>query len=95
MSISKARCEELVIEYSRKGTVDEKAQDVGSTGVQVAILSERISNLTEHLKTHKKDNHSTRGLLVLVSRRKRLLKYLKRKNLAQYQELIKKLGLRG
>lgn len=68
--------------------------DTGSPEVQVAILSERIKNLTEHFKDHKEDNHSRRGLLKLVSQRRRLLDYLKRKDEARYQALIEKLGLR-
>lgn len=68
--------------------------DTGSPEVQVAILSERISNLTEHFKTHKKDNHSRQGLLKMVSQRRRLLDYLKKKDAARYQALIEKLGLR-
>lgn len=68
--------------------------DTGSTEVQVAILTERIVNLTEHFKTHKKDNHSRRGLLKLVSQRRRLLDYLKKIDEARYQALIAKLGLR-
>ena len=66
--------------------------DTGSPEVQVAILSERISNLTEHFKTHKKDNHSRQGLLKMVSQRRRLLDYLKKKDAARYQALIEKLG---
>lgn len=68
--------------------------DTGSADVQVALLSERISYLTEHFKTHAKDHHSRRGLLKLVSQRRRLLDYLKRTNLERYQGLISKLGLR-
>ena len=68
--------------------------DTGSPEVQVAILSERIKNLTDHFKDHKKDNHSRRGLLALVSQRRSLLDYLKRKDDARYQTLIEKLGLR-
>ena len=71
-----------------------KAGDTGSPEVQVAILSERIANLTEHFKTHGKDNHSRRGLLMLVNKRRSLLDYLKRKDEARYQALIAKLGLR-
>lgn len=70
-------------------------KDTGSTEVQVGILTARISDLTEHLKTHKKDNHSRRGLLQMVGQRKRLLKYLKDDNFTSYQELTKKLDLRG
>ena len=68
--------------------------DTGSPEVQVAILSERISNLTEHFKTHKKDNHSRQGLLKMVSQRRRLLDYVKSRDVARYQSLIEKLGLR-
>src|SRR5262245_28351936 len=68
--------------------------DNGSPEVQVAILSERIANLTEHFKTHKKDNHSRQGLLKMVSQRRRLLDYLKSRDTARYQALIEKLGLR-
>ena len=68
--------------------------DTGSPEVQVAILSERISNLTEHFKTHKKDNHSRQGLLKMVSQRRRLLDYVKSRDTARYQTLIEKLGLR-
>ncbi len=70
------------------------ANDTGSPEVQVAILSERISNLTEHFKTHAKDNHSRRGLLVLVNKRRSLLDYLKKIDAARYTDLIAKLGLR-
>jgi small subunit ribosomal protein S15 len=68
--------------------------DTGSPEVQVALLTERIQELTEHLKTHKKDHHSRRGLLKLVGRRRRLLDYLKREDIARYRELISRLGLR-
>ena len=68
--------------------------DTGSAEVQVAILSERISNLTEHFKTHKKDNHSRRGLLKLVSQRRSLLDHLKKTDVSRYQSLIETLGLR-
>lgn len=68
--------------------------DTGSPEVQVAILSERITNLTEHFKTHKKDNHSRQGLLKMVSQRRRLLDYLKNNDVPRYQALIEKLGLR-
>ena len=69
-------------------------QDTGSPEVQVAILSERINNLTEHFKTHVKDNHSRRGLLKLVGQRRQLLDYLRRTNEASYKNLIDKLGIR-
>jgi small subunit ribosomal protein S15 len=68
--------------------------DTGSPEVQVAILSERITNLTEHFKTHKKDNHSRQGLLKMVSQRRRLLDYLKNNDVPRYQAIIEKLGLR-
>ena len=88
MSITADRKQELMKEY---GTKDG---DTGSPEVQVAILSERISNLTEHFKSHVKDNHSRRGLLKLVSQRRRLLDYLKSRDEARYQTLISRLGLR-
>ena len=85
-------------------TVEEKARvmdehatkpgDTGSPEVQVAILSSRIATLTEHFKTHKKDNHSRRGLLKLVAQRRKLLDYLKKKDEARYTDLIARLGLR-
>ncbi|HYG70687.1 MAG TPA: 30S ribosomal protein S15 [Actinomycetota bacterium] len=68
--------------------------DTGSTEVQVAILSKRISDLTEHLKTHKKDHASRRGLLMLVGRRRRLLEYLRREDINRYRDIVSKLGLR-
>jgi small subunit ribosomal protein S15 len=88
MSIEADRKQQLMKEY---GT---KSGDTGSPEVQVAILSERISNLTEHFKSHVKDNHSRRGLLKLVSQRRRLLDYLKSRDEARYQTLITRLGLR-
>ena len=69
--------------------------DTGSTEVQVALLTDQIKELTEHLKTHKKDNHSRRGLLQKVGKRKRLLSYLKDTDFTSYQALVKKLGIRG
>lgn len=69
-------------------------KDTGSPEVQVALLTARINNLTEHFKTHKKDNHSRRGLLKLVAQRRKLLDYLKGKEEARYQDLIKRLGIR-
>ena len=71
-----------------------KAGDTGSPEVQVAILSERITNLTEHFKTHVKDNHSRRGLLKMVSQRRSLLDYLKRTDIERYHEVVNRLGLR-
>ena len=88
MSITAERKQALIAEFA---TVQG---DTGSPEVQVAIYSERIKNLTEHFKDHKKDNHSRRGLLKLVSQRRRLLDYLKGKEEARYQALIDKLGLR-
>lgn len=70
-------------------------KDTGSADVQIAILSNRIKDLTEHLKTHKKDHHSRRGLLKLVGKRKRLMEYLKKSDIKRYRKLIKELGLRG
>lgn len=69
--------------------------DTGSAEVQIALLTERIRNLTEHLKANKKDNHSRRGLILIVSRRKRLLEYVKNKDIERYRKLIKSLGIRG
>ena len=88
MSITADRKQELLKEYATK------SGDTGSPEVQVAILSERIKNLTEHFKGHVKDNHSRRGLLALVSQRRRLLDYLKVRDDARYATLIEKLGLR-
>ncbi len=68
--------------------------DTGSSQVQIALLTQRINELTEHFKVHKKDNHSRQGLLKMVSRRRKLLDYLKRRNITEYHEIIKKLGLR-
>ena len=68
--------------------------DTGSSQVQIALLTQRINELTEHFKIHKKDNHSRRGLLKMVSRRRKLLDYLKRRDIEQYHDIIKKLGLR-
>lgn len=88
MSITAERKQELIKEYATTGT------DTGSPEVQVAILSERIRNLTEHFKEHKKDFHSRRGLLIMVGQRRRLLDYLKAKDNARYEQLIARLGLR-
>ena len=87
-SISKERVAELIAEFGK----NEK--DSGSAEVQVAILSERIRNLTEHLKAHPKDHHTRRGLLMLVGKRRRLLVYIKNRDVLEYRELIKKLGIR-
>jgi small subunit ribosomal protein S15 len=88
MSITADRKQDLIKEYATKDG------DTGSPEVQVAILSERIANLTEHFKSHVKDNHSRRGLLKLVSQRRRLLDYLNSREPARYQALISRLGLR-
>ena len=88
MSITAERKAELITTHARG------ERDTGSAEVQVAILSERIANLTEHFKTHKKDNHSRQGLLKMVSQRRRLLDYLKNRDTARYQAIIEKLGLR-
>ncbi len=88
MSITAERKTALIKEYR----VDPK--DTGSPEVQVAILTERIANLTQHFKTHGKDNHSRRGLLKLVSSRRSLLDYVKRKDEARYRSLIERLGIR-
>jgi small subunit ribosomal protein S15 len=88
MSITAERKSELI-----KDNATGKG-DTGSPEVQVAILTERIRNLTEHFRTHKKDNHSRRGLLKMVSQRRRLLDYVKSKDVNRYSDLIKKLGIR-
>ena len=88
MSITAERKRELVEEYATK------TGDTGSPEVQVAILSERITHLTDHLKTHSKDFHSRRGLLMMVGQRRRLLDYLRNKNTGRYETLIRRLGLR-
>jgi len=88
MSITAERKQDLIKEYATKDG------DTGSPEVQVAILTERISNLTEHLKVHKKDTHSRRGLLMMVGQRRRLLDYVKKCEQARYESLIARLGLR-
>ncbi|HYD14274.1 MAG TPA: 30S ribosomal protein S15 [Allosphingosinicella sp.] len=88
MSVTAERKQEII-----KDNAQAKG-DTGSPEVQVAILTERITNLTEHFKSHAKDNHSRRGLLMLVNKRRSLLDYLKRKDNERYQALIAKLGLR-
>ena len=88
MSLTKDKKAELVDKYGRDGA------DTGSTEVQVALLTERINELTEHLKTHKHDHHSRRGLLLLVGRRRRLLKYLQKTDISRYRSLIERLGIR-
>ena len=88
MSITAQRKQELIKEYA------VKEGDTGSPEVQIAVLTDRIKTLTEHFKTHKKDHHSRRGLLIMVDRRRSLLDYLKAKDVTRYQTLIKRLGLR-
>ena len=88
MSIEKEKTVDLIKSYG------SSEKDSGSADVQIAILTERIKNLTEHLKTHKKDFGSRRGLLSMVGQRRNLLQYIKKKNDDRYQDLIKKLGLR-
>ena len=88
MSITNEKKAELIREYG------QKEGDTGSPEVQVAILTTRILNLTEHLKTHKKDFHSRRGLLIMVGQRRRLLDYLQTRSEARYLDLINRLGLR-
>ena len=88
MSTVKELKEKILTDYKTHGS------DTGSSQVQVALLTQRINELTEHFKIHKKDNNSRRGLLVLVSRRRKLLDYLKRRDINEYHEIIKKLGLR-
>ncbi|HET7382228.1 MAG TPA: 30S ribosomal protein S15 [Pseudolabrys sp.] len=88
MSVAAGRKAEVIKTYAKK------PGDTGSPEVQVAILSERINNLTEHFKSHVKDNHSRRGLLKMVGQRRQLLDYLRRTNEASYKKLIEKLGIR-
>jgi|TARA_B100001057_G_scaffold430896_1_gene457940 small subunit ribosomal protein S15 len=89
MSIDKESKIKIISEFSKN------ENDTGSTSIQIAVISERIKNLTEHFKTHNKDNHSKRGLVALVNQRKKLLNYLSKKNNSEYLELIKKLNIRG
>lgn len=88
MSLTKERKAELVAQFGKDAT------DTGSTEVQVALLTERINELTEHLREHKKDHHSRRGLLMLVGQRRRLLRYLESNDLDRYRGLVAELGLR-
>ena len=88
LSISKERTAELMAEFGKD------ANDSGSAEVQVAILTERIRNLTEHLKVHKKDKHTQRGLMMLIGKRRGMLKYIKERDIDAYRALIKKLGIR-
>ena len=86
--MTKERKQEIIDTYKR----DEN--DTGSSEVQIALLTERIAELTEHLKVHKKDNHSRRGLLKMIGKRRNLLNYLAKKDLNRYREIVKKLNLR-
>ena len=88
MTISKERKAELIKQYGKN------EQDSGSAAVQVAILTDRIHELTEHMKSHQKDFHTRRGLLMLVGKRRRLLSYIKKNDINEYRELIAKLGIR-
>lgn len=88
MALDNATKAKIIAEYATEDG------DTGSTEVQVALLTQRISNLTEHFKTHKHDHHSRRGLMLLVGRRRRLLKYLQSEDITRYRELIKRLGIR-
>lgn len=88
MALAQARRQELITEHRAHD------KDTGSSEVQVALLSDRISYLTEHFKVHPKDHHSRRGLIKLVSQRRRLLDYLKRENVERYKQIIDRLGLR-
>ena len=88
MSITSEKKKETIKEFATK------KGDTGSPEVQIAILTNRITTLTEHFKVHKKDNHSRRGLLKMVSQRRKLLDYVKKKNESRYQDIIKRLGLR-
>ncbi len=88
MATPKETKETIVSDYKTHGS------DTGSSQVQIALLTQRINELTEHFKIHKKDNHSRQGLLKMVSRRRKLLDYLKRQNIGEYHTIIEKLGLR-
>ncbi|MCP3762036.1 MULTISPECIES: 30S ribosomal protein S15 [Bacillaceae] len=88
MALSQERKNELIQEYRTHES------DTGSPEVQIAVLTEQINTLNDHLRTHKKDHHSRRGLLKMVGRRRNLLSYLRNKDVARYRELIQKLGLR-
>ena len=89
MSITKENKKEIISKFAIN------SNDTGSSDVQIAVLSERINNLIDHFKNHKHDNHSKRGLLAMVSKRKKLLSYLLKKDNSKYQEIIKKLNIRG
>jgi len=89
MSITKENKKAIISKFATN------ENDTGSADVQIAVLSERITNLIEHFKNHKHDNHSKRGLLAMVNKRKKLLSYLSKKDESKYQEIIKKLNIRG
>ena len=89
MSITKENKKEIISQFA----INKK--DSGSAEVQIAVITERMTNLIEHFKNHKHDNHSKRGLLALVNKRKKLLSYLSKKNVLKYKEIIKKLNIRG
>ena len=89
MSITKENKKEIISKFAIN------TNDTGSSEVQIAVLSERITNLIEHFKNHKHDNHSKKGLLAMVNKRKKLLSYLLKKDATKYQEIIKKLNIRG
>ena len=88
MTLTQERKQELVTKFG------DSATDTGKTEVQIALMTERINDLNEHLRTHRKDHHSRRGLLMLVGRRRRLLNYLQRSDLERYRALVRELGLR-
>ena len=88
MKLTRERKQEIINTYKRE------ENDTGSSEVQIALLTERISELTEHLKTHKNDNHSRRGLLKMIGKRRNLLNYLAEKDINRYREIVKKLNLR-
>jgi small subunit ribosomal protein S15 len=88
MTLTKTQKSEIITEHRRSD------EDTGSTEVQIAVLSRRIADLTQHLKAHAKDHASRRGLLMLVGRRRRLLEYLRREDIERYREIVAKLGLR-
>ena len=89
MSITKENKQEVISKFAIN------ANDTGSSEVQIAVLSERITNLIDHFKNHKHDNHSKRGLLAMVNKRKKLLSYLSKKDETKYKEILKKLNIRG
>jgi len=89
MSITKENKKEIILNFAIN------TNDTGSAEVQIAVLSERITNLTEHFKNHKQDKHSKRGLIAMVNKRKKLLSYLLKKDETKYKEIIKKLNIRG